>query len=105
MLAYEQIAELIGPVAEHVPVRVFVCARSMKKEGGLSELSCADLACMELVRRLNALPDYKIDVMIESASVSFFDEDGEATEYPYTLHPLEAVAKFAAVVLGKERAE
>lgn len=67
---------------------------------------CADLACMELVRRLNTnvceSEPWPYAVIITSGEVTLCDPDGEVETKRYANHPLEAVAPFAAEVLRKE---
>lgn len=115
MITYDDIARLIEPVAKrfedyhYTTLSIGACTveRSPDIEWhcapvgpSLCEEALADLACMELVRRLNA---NGWNVIHEARGwVEFMQLRGETwhgKEMPYTHHPLEAIAPFAAEVL------
>lgn len=107
MLTYDLIAKWIEPVAEaqeYGSATFWGVGRAVLKQdkdgwyGMLCPSDLADLACAELVRRLNAAG--WIIVRWGNGRITIEkDDDTNQHTGTYTIHPLEAVAKFAARVL------
>lgn len=115
-LTYNDIAKWIEPVAEKhensvgVPVMtlgaVAMCNPTFNPQGWrmcldtvgehCDAIQVADLACMELVRRLN---EKGYEVLFRKGGCECFNgETGWGDGKPYTTHPLEAVAGFCKEV-------
>lgn len=121
VITYDDIARMIEPVAtrevdeEHEVMNIgdFILRRWGTGYWTIlhpTAAQAADLACMELVRRLNEKkhtvvfrPGNKV-MLIKAVPLGHWNtgDHPESISAAWINHPLEAIAPFAAEVLGKE---